>query len=57
MRETRTYGSEGGEEQSFPTPIFLRRPTPAGRAYSLKLAASGIEAAQGLFEIFGRVYR
>jgi len=36
---------------------FLRRPTPAGRAYSLKLAASGIEAAQGLFEIFGRVYR
>ena len=21
MRETRTYGSEGGEEQSFPTPI------------------------------------
>jgi hypothetical protein len=25
MRETRTYGSEGGEEQSFPTPITLKR--------------------------------
>jgi hypothetical protein len=24
MREIRTYGSEGGEEQSFPTPIDFR---------------------------------
>ena len=35
----------------------LSRLTPAGRAHSLKLAAGAVEAAQGLFEIFGAVYR
>ena len=35
----------------------LLRPTPAGRAHSLKFSASSVEAAQGLFEIFGGVYR
>jgi hypothetical protein len=31
MREIRTYGSEGGEEQSFPTPIVRCCHPGAGR--------------------------
>jgi hypothetical protein len=47
MRENRTYGSEGGEAQAFPTPIDRvrcrdRRPG-AGRGV---LGASGLPASQ-----------
>jgi hypothetical protein len=30
MRENRSYGSEGGEGQPFPTPIRHGHPRPAG---------------------------
>jgi hypothetical protein len=38
MRENRTYGSEGGEGQPFPTPIG----TPGPRALTLQLVALGL---------------
>jgi hypothetical protein len=45
MRENRTYGSEGGEAQAFPTPIsFLR---PGGRSQGRAVFEAGLDAHSG----------